>query len=204
MPKIIVNEFLTLDGVMQAPGGPDEDKESGFKHGGWQFPYDDKVMEEKIGEGFDDADGFLLGRKTYDIFSSYWPKFDDPNNPIATKLNSLPKYVMSRNLKKVDWNNSTLISDNVVEELRKLREKPGRSIQTWGSNDVLQTLFKNDLIDEYRLYIFPLVLGTGKRLFGDGTIPKAFKPIECVTSPTGATYHRLASGGKPTYGKMGP
>lgn len=204
MPKIVVNAFLTLDGVMQAPGGPDEDKESGFEHGGWQFPYDDKVMEEKIGEGFEDADGFLLGRKTYDIFSSYWPKFDDKKNPIATKLNALPKYVMSRKLKKLDWNNSHVISDDVLKELNDLRKKPGHSIQTWGSTDALQTLFKNDLIDEYRLYIFPLVLGTGKRLFGEGTIPKALKQLEVITSPTGAVYQRLESGGKPKYGKMGP
>jgi dihydrofolate reductase len=161
-------------------------------------------MEEKIGEGFNDADGFLLGRKTYDIFSSYWPKQTDPNNPIATSLNSLPKYVMSRTLKEVSWNNAKLIQGDTVAELRKLREEPGKSIHTWGSTDALQTLFKQDLIDEFRIYIFPLVLGSGKKLFGDGTIPKALKPIETVTSPTGATYHRLEVGGKPTYGSMGP
>lgn len=203
MPKIVVNAFLTLDGVMQAPGGPDEDKEGGFEHGGWQFPYSDEVMGRIITEGVEDADGFLLGRKTYDIFSNYWPKVTDPNNPIATALNSRPKYVMSKSLKSVDWNNSSLISGDAVAELRKLREQPGKTIQTWGSANALQTLLKNDLIDEYRIFIFPVVLGSGKRLFGEGSTPTALKQIETATSEKGGTYHRLERAGKPTYGTMG-
>lgn len=203
MPKIIVNAFLTLDGVMQAPGGPDEDKEGGFVHGGWQFPYTDDVMGRLITKGFADADGFLLGRKTYDIFSNYWSKITDPDNDIATALNSLPKYVLSRSLERVSWNNSSLIKGDTVAALQKLRQQPGRTLQTWGSTDALQTLLKNDLIDEYRLFIFPLVLGSGKRLFGNGTIPMAFKQVETVTSSKGGTYHRLKRSGKPEYGVMG-
>ncbi len=203
MPKIVVNAFLTLDGVMQAPGGPAEDRDGGFTHGGWQFPYADDVMGRLVTEGIADADGFLLGRKTYDIFSGYWPKVTDPGNPIASALNSRPKYVASRSLDRVTWNNSSLIKGDVVAELRKLRQQPGRTVHTWGSTVLLQTLLKHDLIDEYRLFIFPVVLGSGKRLFGSGTVPVALKQLESVTSSKGATYHRFERAGKPTYGQMG-
>ena len=168
MPKIIVNAFLTLDGVMQAPGAPDEDPEGGFPHGGWQAPYGDEVTGRLITDGIADADGFLLGRTTYDIFANYWPKVTDPSNPIATALNSRPKYVLSRSLERVTWNNSRLIKGDVVAELRKLRQQPGRTLHTWGSADALQTLLKSDLIDEYRMWVHPLVIGRGKRLFTEG------------------------------------
>jgi dihydrofolate reductase len=203
MPKIVVNAFLTLDGVMQAPGGPDEDLESGFPHGGWQAPYADDAVFGKVTEGLADADGFLLGRKTYEIFAGYWPKITDPSNPIARALNALPKYVASRTLEGVTWNNSRLIRGDVVTELQELRAKPGRTVQTWGSTDLLQTLLKADLIDEYRLFVFPLVLGSGKRLFGSGTVPLALRRLEPVTSGKSATYFRLERAGKPTYGRMG-
>jgi dihydrofolate reductase len=203
MPKIIVNAFLTLDGVMQAPGGPDEDPEGGFLHGGWQTPYDDDVVGRLVTEGFADADGFLLGRKTYDIFANYWPKITDPKNPIATALNTRPKYAVSRSLERVTWNNSSLIKGDVVVELRKLRQQPGRTLHTWGSANLLQTLLKNDLIDEYRLFIYPVMLGSGKRLFGSGTIPMALTQVESVTTGKGVTYHRLERSGKPEYGQMG-
>jgi dihydrofolate reductase len=160
-------------------------------------------MGRLVTAGFADADGFLLGRKTYDIFSNYWPKITDPDNAIATALNSRPKYVVSRSLEQVSWNNASLIKGDLVTEIRQLREQPGRTVQTWGSTDLLQTLLTNDLIDEYRLFIFPLVLGTGKRLFGSGTMPAALKQVESATSSKGATYHRFERSGKPTYGQMG-
>jgi dihydrofolate reductase len=203
MPKIVVNAFLTLDGVMQAPGGPDEDREGGFLHGGWQAPYSDDVMGRLVTEGIADADGFLLGRKTYDIFANYWPKVTDPNNPIATALNSRPKYVVSRSLERVTWSHSSLIKGDVVAEIRKLGQQPGRTVQTWGSTDLLQTLLKNDLIDEYRLFIYPVVLGSGKRLFAGGTVPVALEQVQSVTTGKGVTYHRLERGGKPVYGRVG-
>jgi dihydrofolate reductase len=203
MPKIVVNAFLTLDGVMQAPGGPDEDREGGFSHGGWQAPYVDDVMGRLVTQGISDADGFLLGRKTYDIFASYWPKVTDPNDPIATALNARPKYVVSRSLERVSWNNSSLIQREVVAEIRKLRQQPGRTVQTWGSTELLQTLLKTDLVDEYRLFIFPVVLGSGKRLFAGGAVPVALKQVESFTSGKGATYHRYERSGKPEYGQMG-
>jgi dihydrofolate reductase len=203
MPKIIVNAFLTLDGVIQGPGAPDEDREGGFQHGGWQAPYGDKVVGGLIVDGIKDADAFLLGRKTYDIFSSYWPKITDPGNPIATALNARPKYVLSRSLERVTWNNSSLIRGEAVAEIRKLRQQPGKTVHTWGSTDALQTLLKNDLIDEYRLFVYPLVLGSGKRLFAGGTVPAAFKQVEAVTIGKGPTYYRLERGGKPQYGTIG-
>src|SRR5262249_29594775 len=156
----------------------------------------DEVMGRLVTQGFADADGFLLGRKTYDIFANYWPKVTDPDNPIAATLNSLPKYVVSRSLERVAWNNSTLVKGDVAAELRKLRQQSGRTLQTWASTQLLQTLLENDLIDEYRLFIFPLVLGSGKRLFGSGTVPVAFKQLESVTSAKGATYHRLERSGR--------
>jgi len=203
MPKIVVNAFLTLDGVMQAPSAPDEDREGGFAHGGWQVPYFDDVGGRLVTEGIADADGFLLGRKTYDIFANYWPKVTNPKNPIATALNSRPKYVVSRSLDRVTWNNSSLIKGDVVAELRRLRQQPGRTVHTRGSSDLLQTLLKNDLIDEYRLFVLPVVLGFGKRLFGSGTVPLALKQVESVTTGKGGTYHRFERGGKPEYGQIG-
>ncbi len=203
MPKIIVNAFLTLDGVMQAPGGPDEDAESGFVHGGWQAPYADDVMGRLVTEGMADADGFLLGRKTYEIFAGYWPKITDPGHPIATALNSRPKYVVSRTLERVTWNNSSLVQGDAVAGIQRLRQQPGRTVHTWGSTELLQTMLKNDLVDEYRLFIFPVVLGTGKRLFGDGAVPVALRPLASVTSGKGVTYHRFERGGQPEYGQIG-
>ena len=203
MPKLIVNAFLTLDGVMQAPGGPDEDREGGFEHGGWQFPYTDDVTGKLVTDGLVDAGGFLLGRKTYEIFSRYWPKITDPDNPIAVALNSRPKYVASRTLERVTWNNSRLIQGDLVAELQKLREQPGTGVHTWGSTDLLQTLLKHDLVDELRTSVYPVLLGTGKRLFGDGTRPAALKLVESVTADKGSVYLRYQRAGKPTYGTMG-
>jgi dihydrofolate reductase len=155
MPKIIVNAFLTLDGVVQAPGGPEEDREGGFPHGGWQAPYVDDVMGRLVTEGMADADGFLLGRKTYEIFANHWPKYTDPGDPIASALNSRPKYVVSRRLERVTWNNSRLVQGDVVAELQKLRKEPGRTVHTWGSTELFQTLAEHDLVDEYRLFHLP-------------------------------------------------
>lgn len=203
MPKIVVNAFLTLDGVMQAPGGPDEDRSGGFTHGGWVAGYPEEAVGRKIVEGTGDADGFLLGRRTYDIFAGYWPKVTDPGNPVATALNGLPKHVASRTLERVGWNASSLLRGDVVAAVRGLREVPGRTVQTWGSADLLQTLLANDLVDEYRLFVYPLVLGTGKRLFAGGTVPAALERLESFTTERGVTYLRLRRGGRPVYGTVG-
>ena len=195
MRKLIVLSFITLDGVMQAPGGPEEDTTGGFKYGGWTVGYWDDflggVMDEQMSKPFD----LLLGRKTYEIFAAYWPyvKSDDPDGPIAGKLNSAKKYVVSTTLGKLDWSNSTLVKGDVVQEIKKLKQQNGPELQVHGSSNLIQTLLKHDLIDEFRLKIFPVTLGTGKRLFGEGTIPAGLKLVDSRTSTTGvivATYER--------------
>jgi dihydrofolate reductase len=180
--KLNVLTFVTLDGVMQAPGGPEEDTSGGFKYGGWSVGYWDdfmgKVMETQMAQPFD----LLLGRKTYEIFAAYWPNSKEPG---ADQLNMAKKYVVSTTLGKLDWNNSILVSGDVVEEVKKLKQQDGPEIQVHGSSNLIQTLLKNDLVDEYRLKIFPVTIGTGKRLFGDGTIPASFKLVESSISTTG-------------------
>jgi dihydrofolate reductase len=195
MRKLIVLSFITLDGVMQAPGGPEEDPTGGFKYGGWTVGYWDDflggVMDEQMAKPFD----LLLGRKTYEIFAAYWPyvKSDDPDGPIAGKLKSAKKYVVSTTLEKLDWSNSTLVKGDIVQESKKLKQQDGPELQVHGSSNLIQTLLKHDLIDEFRLKIFPITLGIGKRLFGEGTIPAGLKLVDSKTSTTGvivATYER--------------
>jgi dihydrofolate reductase len=189
MRKIIVIEFITLDGVMQAPGGSKEDTNEGFKYGGWVSPYFDdfvgKVMEEQMKQPFN----LLLGRKTFEIFASYWPQHESG----WPGVNEAVKYVASNTLAKADWENSVLISGNVVEEIKKLKMQDGLDLQVWGSGKLIQTLLQHDLVDELWLKIFPITLGTGKRLFAEGTIPAAFTLMRSETSPKGvivATYKR--------------
>lgn len=185
MRKIIVLSFITLDGVMQAPGGPEEDTSGGFKYGGWTVPYSDeflgKVVVEQIGHPFD----LLLGRKTYDIFAAYWPHQDESASPFAREFNKARKYVASRSPIKLDWNNSVLLQGDIAEEIKKLKAEDGPELQVYGSGNLVQTLLKNDLVDELRLKIFPITLGTGKRLFTEGAIPAAFKLTDSGVSPKG-------------------
>ena len=190
MRKLVVLTFLTLDGVMQAPGGPEEDTVGGFKYGGWSFGYWDEFMNQVMGEQMGKPFDLLLGRKTYDIFAGYWPNSKEPG---AEQLNSARKYVVSRTLKKLDWINSTLVTGNVPEEIEKLKEQDGPELQVHGSSNLIQTLLKNDLIDEFLLKIFPVTVGNGKRLFGEGTIPASFKLVGSKVSTTGiivANYER--------------
>jgi dihydrofolate reductase len=195
MRKLVVLTFITLDGVMQAPGGPDEDTTGGFEFGGWTAGYEDdflgRVVSEQMAKPFD----LLLGRKTYEIFAAYWPyiKSDNPNYPIARKFNSAKKYVASTTLGKLDWSNSTLIKGDIVQAIKELKEQNGPELQIYGSGNLIQTLLKHDLVDEFRLKIYPITLGTGKRLFGNGTIPAGFKLVDSKTSTTGviiADYER--------------
>jgi dihydrofolate reductase len=182
--KIVVLSFVTLDGVMQAPGGPEEDKAGSFKWGGWSVGYWDdflgKIMGEQMGRPFD----LLLGRKTYDIFAAYWPKMGS-DNPAAAGLNKAKKFVASTTLKKPEWANTTVLKNNVVNEIKKLKEQDGPEIQVHGSGNLIQTLLKHDLVDEFRLKIYPVTLGKGKRLFAEGTIPAGFQLVESNTSPKG-------------------
>jgi dihydrofolate reductase len=183
--RLTLHAFLTLDGVMQAPGGPGEDDEGGFQHGGWSFPYGDESFAAAMAGWFADAGAFLLGRKTYEIFSSHWPKVTDPDNPIATKLNALPKYVASSTLRSVDWANSSLLGSDVPGEVAKLKEQPGKELQVHGSSGLAQTLIDHDLVDEYRLLYFPVHVGPGKKLFRDGTRPAALRLTSTKTTDSG-------------------
>ena len=200
--KLLVTTFLTLDGVMQAPGGPDEDRDSGFDHGGWLVPFADEDMMRFVVEWIGRADAFLLGRKTYEIFAAHWPRVTDPSDPVARALNTLPKYVASKTLDKVGWNNATVLRGNVVEEIRKLKSRPGRELQVHGSGGLAQTLIENDLVDEYRLWSFPVVLGSGKRLFGSGTAPATLKLVDSRTTSTGVSINTYARAGAVQHGRV--
>jgi dihydrofolate reductase len=200
MRKLVAGTFLTLDGIMQAPGGPEEDPSGGFPHGGWSVPYFDDRMGEIMVKWMATAGGFLLGRKTYEIFAAHWPHI--ANDPIADKLNGSPKYVASRTLQRVDWEHSRLIQENLVETVRRLKEEPGGEIQIHGSGNLIQSLLPDNLIDEFRLWISPVVLGKGKRLFGEGTVPAAFQLVETQLATTGAVLHVYRLSGKVNYGSF--
>jgi len=189
--RLTLHTFLTVDGVMQAPGGPDEDPGGGFTHGGWSFPYGDEDFGTAVAGWFNHASAFLLGRKTYEIFNAYWPRVTGPGDPIASKLNALPKYVASTTLASVDWHNSTLLGGDVATEVAKLKERPGDELQVHGSGALAQTLIDHDLIDEYRLLVFPVHLGSGQKLFRDGTKAAALRLVSATTTGAGviiATY----------------
>lgn len=195
MRRITINSFTTLDGVMQAPGGPEEDTSGGFQHGGWVFPLADADMGNTVNEIFEKADAFLLGRTTYDIFAAHWPRIDDPNDPVAAKLNALPKHVASRTRAEFDWAGSQHVRD-VVTDVADLKERYPREIQVHGSAGLAQTLIEHDLIDEYRLLTFPVVLGTGKRLFGSGAVPRSLTLVKSSITSTGAVTSVYRRGGE--------
>lgn len=187
MRKIIAATFVSLDGVMQAPGGPEEDPTGGFKFGGWTAGYFDEALGAAIGEMFERPFDLLLGRKTYDIFAAHWPYAEDsPDAPIAKTFNRITKYVASRWQRKFDWNNSQWLGDDTVASLKKLKAGDGPDLLIQGSSDLIQTLLKHGLIDEFTVLVFPLLLGTGKRLFGDGTAPAGLKLIKSQSYPSGA------------------
>jgi len=202
MRKLVVGTFVTLDGVMQAPGGPDEDRDGGFQHGGWLVPYFDARFLGIMTEWAKRAGAFLLGRKTYEIFAASWPKSTDPADDIATALNTRPKFVASRTLARVEWNNASLLNGEVVEEVAKLKAQEGGEIQVHGSGNLLQTLLKHDLVDTLRLWQFPVVLGTGKRLFAEGTIPRSFRLVDTQLNTSGAVLHVYERAGGLKYGEV--
>ena len=185
MPKIVVSEFLTLDGVMQAPGDPDEDRSGGFEHGGWQLAYFDDVFGSVMMEAFTATGGMLLGRRTYETFAAHWPK-QPADDPLAGTMNGLQKYVVSTTLAEpLAWENSTLIKTDVPGAVARLREGSGKEIQVIGSGELVQTLIRHDLVDSYRLMIHPLVIGTGKRLFRDGTALTRLRLVDSKPTTTG-------------------
>lgn len=186
--------MITLDGVMQAPGGPEEDTSGGFKYGGWVFPYADEygsqVLNEQLGHPFD----LLLGRKTYDIWKQYWPRHKD--GFIGAAFDRATKYVASTTLTDSGWDKTVTLSGNVVNEIRKLKQSDGPELQVHGSGNFIQTLLRNDLVDELWLKIYPITLGTGKRLFVDGVIPAAFTLEQSSHSPSGVIFARLKRDGE--------
>jgi dihydrofolate reductase len=202
--RIQIDLFTTLDLIAQAPGGPQEDTEGGFEYGGWQAPYFDEVVGQSIGAGIADLDALLLGRKTYDIWASYWPWHEGPDSAIADQFNSVPKYVASRSDLELSWQGSTRIGSDLVREVEALRERH-RNIHVIGSMDFVQTLLRESLFDELALWVYPLVLGKGKPVFGDGVVPATLRLIAPpVTGSTGAVLLRYAPGDGPVLtGDMG-
>jgi len=201
MRKIIVLSMITLDGVMQGPGGPEEDTSGGFKYGGWVAPYDDEVYGQVVQDELKPAD-YLLGRKTFEIWADYWPEHGE----FWPGINKGTKYVFSKSMKRSDplvtgWKNSVLIKN--LAELKKLKNTEGSDIQVWGSGKLVQLLLKNDLVDELRLKIHPLTLGTGKKLFDNGTIPAAFTLIEGIVTPSGVIIANYKRAGKVKTGTIG-
>jgi dihydrofolate reductase len=183
MRKLIVGTFMTLDGVMQAPGGPKEDDSGGFAHGGWSVNYWDEQMGQVMDEFMGTPFALVLGRRTYDIFAAHWPRITD--DPTAKLLNDATKYVASRSDLTLEWNNSVLIEGDAAEGIAALKEEDGPELQVHGSGNLIQTLLRHNLVDQYRLWVFPLVIGSGKRLFSDGTIPSGLKLVDSKVSTTG-------------------
>jgi dihydrofolate reductase len=200
MRKLVVNTFLTLDGVMQAPGGPEEDPTGGFAHGGWSVNYWDEVMGARMDEFMGKPFDLLLGRRTYEIFAAHWPHVAD--DPAAEALNAARKYVASRTLERVEWQNSTLLEGDVVDAVARLRAEDGPEIQVHGSGDLVQTLLEHDLSDELRLWFFPLVLGEGKRLFAGGTVPRGLKLVDSTVSTTGVLMSTYEAAGEVEHGSF--
>jgi dihydrofolate reductase len=197
MHKLVVATFISLDGVMQAPGGPDEDRSGDFAHGGWVVPFIDDLLGRD-----DEVDGLsalLLGRRTYQEFAASWPLVTD-DNPVAARFNTVPKYVASRRLTTADlepsWHNASVLDGDVAAAVAELKRQPGSGeIQVHGSSVLIQTLLRHDLIDEYRLKVFPVLIGSGKRLFGDGTMPVGLKLVETTTSTSGVTMNTYTRAG---------
>ncbi len=201
MRKVIVLSFITLDGVMQGPGGPEEDTSGDFNFGGWSVGYFDdfvgNAMAEQMGHPFD----LLLGRNTYEIFASYWPKVTDES---GRGINSATKYVVSHRPVNLDWKTTILIDGDVVEKIKKLKTESGPELQVHGSGNLIQTLMKHDLVDDLWLKTFPVALGTGKRLFADGTIPVGFTLLESAISPSGVVIASYARAGAVKLGSFAP
>ena len=207
--KLTVQTFVTLDGVMQAPGGPEEDTSGAFVHGGWQAPFADPAVGEFVSELNSHASAFLFGRRTFDIFRGYWPDQIDPDNPIASAINSRPKYVASNSLTEADvtWrgehsDTAHLLTGDLVGAVRALKDELGDELQIWGSGNLLVTLFQHDLVDRLRLMTFPVVLGSGRRLFNDGALPVTMRPVDVTVTDLGIVLATHEPGGPVLHGEM--
>ena len=205
MRKVIASAFVSLDGVMQAPGGPEEDTVGGFKYGGWTVPYweGDEVLGQQMGKVFSEPFDLLLGRKTYDIFAAYWPKVSDPNDSIAGPFNRATKYVVTSSKERLTWQNTVALSGNVAAEIARLKKQDGPALLVQGSSQLLHALFANDLLDRLTLLTFPVVLGKGKRVFDESSKPAALKLVGSVVSTNGVTISTYERAGEVKTGTFG-
>jgi dihydrofolate reductase len=199
--RLTVTTFLTLDGVMQSPGAPDEDG-TGYGYGGWTAPYADEASGAFIAARFANADAFLLGRKTYEIFAGYWPRVTDPDHPIAAPLNRLPKYVVSSTLTGPGWNNTTVLTGDLIDGVAQLKARPGNEIQVHGSGQLAGSLIAHGLVDELRLMIFPVILGVGHGLFPRQPVAAAMQLTDSITTSKGVTILTLRPSGPATFGSL--
>jgi dihydrofolate reductase len=199
--RLTVTSFLTLDGVMQCPGAPDEDG-TGFEYGGWSAPYADEDFGAFMAARFVNADAFLLGRKTYEIFAGYWPRVTDPDNPIAAPLNRLPKYVVSSTLTEPGWHNTTVLTGDLADGVGKLKERPGNEIQVHGSGELAGALIAHGLVDELNLLIFPVILGVGSGLFPHQPVAAAMQLANRSTTSKGVTILTLRPAGPARFGSL--
>jgi dihydrofolate reductase len=201
--RLILMEFLSVDGVSQAPGAPDEDTSDGFTRGGWFVPHIDEQFLQIVATWVSQADAYLFGRRTYENFARDWPQMNDPNDPMGTSLNGLPKYVASHTLTRADWAPSTILSKDVAAQVAELKQQPGRELQIHGSARLGHSLLAAGLVDELRLVVAPVVVGTGRRLFRDGGPPSGLRLLRNETTPAGLAIHVYESAGPPEYGTYG-
>jgi dihydrofolate reductase len=199
---LTVTTFLSVDGVYQGPGGPDEDRSGGFERGGWLVPHFDEATGEFMNSIFQNVDAFLLGRRTYEIFAASWPRATDPNDPVATKLNTLPKYVASTTLTDPEWANSRVIKGDVADFVRDLKEREDGELQVHGSGQLVRFLLEHDLVDRLNLLVFPVIVGAGRRLFSDSGMATGLALDESRTTPSGVTISVYRPTGRPEFGEV--
>jgi dihydrofolate reductase len=200
--QLIVTTFLSVDGVYQGPGGPDEDRRDGFDRGGWLVPHFDEATGQFMDEVFREVDAFLLGRRTYEIFAASWPNATDPNDRVAKSLNTLPKYVASTTLEDPQWANSTVLKGDLASAVQDLKDRDGRELQVHGSGKLVQFLLANDLVDRLNLLVFPVIVGAGRRLFPDSGIATGLTLEESQTTPSGVAISVYRPSGRPEFGTV--
>ncbi len=200
--RLTVTTFLSVDGAYQGPGGPDEDRSGGFDRGGWLVPHFDEATGQFIDEVFGQVDAFLLGRRTYDIFAAFWPNATDPNDTVANRLNTLPKYVASTTLKDPQWVNTKVLEGDLASAVRELKNREGRELQVHGSGTLVRFLLDNDLVDRLNLLVFPVIVGAGRRLFPDRGIATGLALDESRTTPSGVTISVYRPTGRPEFGSV--